>query len=115
MFFFAKIDIFYKSIGGPLSEAYTQPRISLISCQIRYELSVTIHEISTSWKKTLDGGPYIWSTFQSLLYYVICYGCGFSLTAQSKTRTLDTDAHEALKIKANDWLFLPDLQDPRIQ
>ena len=32
---------------------------SLIIYQIRHELSVTIHEISTSWKKnTLDGGPY---------------------------------------------------------
>ena len=31
--------------------------IQLIICEIRYELSVTIHEISTSWKKTLDGGP----------------------------------------------------------
>ena len=45
------------------SKAYTQPyscgeRIKLIICQIRYELGVTIHEISTSWKrKTLDGGP----------------------------------------------------------
>ena len=42
-------------------QTYTQPysfggRIKLIICQIRYELSVTIHEISTSWKKkTLDG------------------------------------------------------------
>ena len=37
-------------------------RIKLIICQIRYELSVTIHEISTSWtkKKTLDGGPNIY-------------------------------------------------------
>ena len=33
-------------------------RIKLIICQIRPELSVTIHEIS--WKKTLDGGPYIY-------------------------------------------------------
>ena len=54
-----------KLIAGPLSEAYTQPHsfgwgIKLIICQVRHELSVTIHEISTSWKtKTLDGGPYI--------------------------------------------------------
>ena len=45
-------------------QAYTQPysfggRIKLIVCQIRHELSVTIHEISRSWKKTLDGGPNI--------------------------------------------------------
>ena len=33
-------------------------RIKLI-CQIRHELRVTIHEVSTSWKKTLDGGPYM--------------------------------------------------------
>ena len=43
--------------------AYTQPysfggRIKLIICQIGHELRVTIHEISTSWKKTLEGGPY---------------------------------------------------------
>ena len=46
-------------------QAYTQPysyggRIQLIICQIRHELSVSIHEISTSWKKTLGGGPYIY-------------------------------------------------------
>ena len=47
-------------------QAYTQPysfggRIKLIICQSWHELSVTIHEISTSCKKkkTLDGGPYI--------------------------------------------------------
>ena len=45
-------------------QAYTQPysfggKIKLIICQIRHELSVTIHEISTSGKKTLDGGPNI--------------------------------------------------------
>ena len=45
-------------------QAYTQPysfggRIKLIICQIRHELCVTIHEISTSWTKTLDGRPYI--------------------------------------------------------
>ena len=39
------------------SSVYTT--IKLIICQIRHALSVTIHEISTSWKKTLDGGPYI--------------------------------------------------------
>ena len=56
-----------KSIAGPLPsvvQAYTQSYsfggwIKLIICQIGHELSVTIHEISTSWKKkTLDGGPY---------------------------------------------------------
>ena len=69
-FFFAKIGIFCKSISGPLHSvvlAYAQPysfggRIKLIICQIRNELSVTIHEISTSWKKTLDGGPNTRST-----------------------------------------------------
>ena len=66
-FFLYKIRIFCKSIANPLPSfvlAYTQPysfggRIKLIICQIRHELSVTIHEISTSWKKTLDDGPYI--------------------------------------------------------
>ena len=43
-------------------QAYTQPysfggSIKLIICQIRHELSVTIHQISFSWKKTLDGRP----------------------------------------------------------
>ena len=55
-FFFAKISIFCKSIAGPLPsvvQAYTQTysfggRMKLIICQIRYVLSVTIHEISTS-------------------------------------------------------------------
>ena len=37
-------------------QAYTQPysfggRIRLIICQIRHELSVTIYEMNTSWKK----------------------------------------------------------------
>ena len=62
-FLFTKIGIFCKSIAGPLSEVYTQPysfggRIKLIICQIRHELSVTIDEISTSWKNMLDGWPY---------------------------------------------------------
>ena len=42
-------------------QAYTQPysfsgRVTLIICEIRHELSVIIHEISTSWKKALYGG-----------------------------------------------------------
>ena len=42
--------------------AFTQPysldgRMKQIICQMRHELSVTFHEISTRWKKkTLDGG-----------------------------------------------------------
>ena len=60
-FFFAKISIFCKSIAGPLPsvvQGYTRPysfggRIKLIICQIRLELSVTIHEISSSWKKSV--------------------------------------------------------------
>ena len=44
-------------------EAYTQGyscdgRIKLIICRIKHELGLIIHEISTSWIKTLDGGPY---------------------------------------------------------
>ena len=58
-FFFAKIGIFCKSIAGPVprvDQACTQPysfggRIKLIICQIMRELSVTVDEISTSWKK----------------------------------------------------------------
>ena len=51
--FFAKIGIFCKSIAEPLSEAKKQTysfggRIKLIICQIRHELSVTIHGISNS-------------------------------------------------------------------
>ena len=67
-FFCQNRQIFYKSIAGRLPsivQVYTQPysfggRIKLIIYQIRHELSVTIHETSTSWrkKKTLDGGPY---------------------------------------------------------
>ena len=43
-------------------QAYTAPysfggRIKLIICQIRHELSATIHQISISWKKTLYGRP----------------------------------------------------------
>ena len=55
---FAKIGIFCKSIASPLPsvvQSYTQPysfggSLKLIICQIRYELSATIYEISTSWK-----------------------------------------------------------------
>ena len=57
-FFFAKIDIFFKSIADLLPsvfQAYTRSyslggRIKLIICQIRHVLVE---------KKTLDGGPYI--------------------------------------------------------
>ena len=64
VFFFAKIGIFCKSMAGQLHsvvQAHTQPysfggRIKLIICQIRHELCITIHEISTCWKKKLDGG-----------------------------------------------------------
>ena len=60
-FFFVKIGIFCKSIAGPFPnvvQAYTQQylfgeRIKLIICQIRHELSVTIHEINTSWIKNV--------------------------------------------------------------
>ena len=34
-------------------------KIKLIVCIIRHELSVTIHEISISWTKMLDGDPFI--------------------------------------------------------
>ena len=53
------------AIFPSIVQAYTQPysfdgRLKLINCQVRHELSVTIHEISTSWKKkTLDGRPNI--------------------------------------------------------
>ena len=42
--------------------------IKLIIWQIRRELSVTIHEISTSWKKMLDEGPNISRTFSNILF-----------------------------------------------
>ena len=70
-----KMISFFAKIGRPTErsevQAYTQPysfgrRIKLIICQIKHELSVTIHEISTSWNKTFDGGPYVyfqWVTF----------------------------------------------------
>ena len=58
-------------------QAYTQPysfggRIKLIICQIRHELSVTIHEIRTSCKKTLDGGSYIFRNCNHIPYYYMC-------------------------------------------
>ena len=61
-FFFAKIGIFCKSIAGLLSKAYTQPYsfgggIKLIICQIRHELSFSIHEICSSWKKGFMADP----------------------------------------------------------
>ena len=57
-FFFVKTGVFCKSIADSLPsvvQAHTQPysfggRIKLIICQIRHELSVTIHEISTGCK-----------------------------------------------------------------
>ena len=60
-FIFAKIGIFCNANAGSLPsvvQVYTQPysfggRIKLIICQIRHGLSVTIHEISTCWKKTI--------------------------------------------------------------
>ena len=66
--FFTKIGILCKSIAGPLITVYTQPysfggEIKLIIWQIRHVLSVTIHEISTSWKKRKDGGPYIYKKY----------------------------------------------------
>ena len=79
MIFFAKIGIFCKSIAIPfpsIVQAYTQPylfggRIKQVICQIRHELSVTIHEISTNWKNTLDGGPYT-LTCLYIVYWVQC-------------------------------------------
>ena len=58
MIWFAKIGMSCKSISGPLSKVYTEPysfggRIILIICQIKHELSLTIYEISTSWKKNV--------------------------------------------------------------
>ena len=72
MIFFPKIGIFCKlhilqyyhdfksnvAIFPSVVQAYTQlysfgGRIKLIICQIRPELSVAIHEISTSWKKNV--------------------------------------------------------------
>ena len=54
-------------------QAYTQPyslggRIKLIICQIRHELGITTHEISTSRKKTLDGGPNIYELYLILIW-----------------------------------------------
>ena len=69
MSFISKDDFFCqnrhlsKLIAGPLSKAYTQlylfgGRIILIICQIRQELSVSIHKISTSRKnKRLMADP----------------------------------------------------------
>ena len=59
--FFAKIGIFCKSVDQSnvaiypsVFQAYTQP----YSFGARIKPRITIHEISSSRKKTLDGGPY---------------------------------------------------------
>ena len=62
-FFFAKIAIFCKSIAGPFPsvvQAFAEPysasgRIKLVN--LLNKLIVTVQEVSTSWKKTLNGGP----------------------------------------------------------
>ena len=76
MIFFAKIGIFCKSIASSLSEALfkgTQPysvggRIKLIICQIKHELNVIIHEISTSWKNVRWQILYLYSNIMSCFY-----------------------------------------------
>ena len=50
------------AIFSSVIQAYTKPyafieKIKLIICWIRYELSVTIHEINTSWKKNFMRDP----------------------------------------------------------
>ena len=56
-------------------QACTQPylfggRIKLIIRQIRHKLSVTIHEIGISWKKTLDSGPNTMGEFDLRVLYL---------------------------------------------
>ena len=69
-------------------QAYTQPysfggRIKLIICQIRHELSVTVHKISTSWKKTLVGGQYTYMHYTTrVMLLLICHR--LSITQQNK-------------------------------
>ena len=87
MNFFAKIGIFCKSIAGPLYsvvQAYTEPysfsgRIKLIICGIRHELSVTIHEISISWKnvrwRTIIGHYNILSALRPRFSNHLCCLC----------------------------------------
>ena len=72
---FAKIGISCQSIAVPLPsvvEAYTQRyfggRIKLIICQIRHELSITIHEITTSLKKIR------WWTLYLFVHYNVAGG-----------------------------------------
>ena len=65
------------AIFNSIVQAYTQPylfrgRIKLIICHIRHELSVTIHEVSTSCKKTKVGW---WTQY---------YGCDKKKFAYSK-------------------------------
>ena len=47
-----------KRCSGVYTTVFIGREIKLILCQIRHELSVTIHEILVE-EKTLDGGPYI--------------------------------------------------------
>ena len=68
--FFAKIVKSNVAIFPSVVQAYTQPysfggRIKLIICQIRHELSVTIHEISPSWKNN--------ARWRTLIFFFCCW------------------------------------------
>ena len=67
------------SVAFCVVQAHTQPysffgRLKLIICQNRHELSVTLHEISTSCKKkTLDGGPYTMKCMKRTIFFLFCW------------------------------------------
>ena len=100
-------------------QAYTQAysfggRIKIIICQIRHVLSVTIHEVSISWKKTLDGGSYIFfkkckrGTFvqvysiltRVLIYSIHCF-CLFEILQFNLLRVCVCTNYETFPVVTN--------------
>ena len=81
MSFIWKDDFFLSKSAGPLSETKTQ--LKPIICQIRHELTVTIHEINTSWKKNVR-----WRTQYFILIFKIKNYNLFSLFITRKVLVL---------------------------
>ena len=84
-------------------------RIKLIICHIRHELSFSIHEISTSWKKTLDGEPI---NFR-ILFWCLTWGWNPGFSSNKPTHYL-LDHGDFLKriekIKGYEKMWLYDLR-----
>ena len=65
--------IFSKSVVQSFIQSYSfGGSIKLIICQIRHELSITIHKISTIWKKNVRSRiPYREWFFKSIIIYIL--------------------------------------------